>query len=168
MRAAPRLVLVWLLAGATACSLSLDGDHFLGDDPAAEQDPDAGRRPGAGSGPGRADARAPDSEDPGDPDAAPAGEPDVISCEEATCKPKCEHRDCAIDCREVDKCEAACKDATCTIDCTGARECNHVKCQEGSGCLLDCSDTEKCGFDDCDGEVTSCPGDLLACNRPCP
>jgi hypothetical protein len=161
MRAAARFALVWLAAIAGACSLSLDGDRFRGGDPVAGDEPDAGRRPGHE----RADARAPESDDP---DAAPPADPDLLTCDEETCKLKCEHRACTIDCREVDTCEAGCKDATCTIDCTGARECNHVKCQEGSGCLLDCSDSERCGFDDCDGEVTSCPGDLYACNRPCP
>lgn len=162
--------------------MSLDGDHFLGD-------PDAGPA-------GRLDARTPGSgqddpppdppDDDGDDDDTDCGDACLggdcaLACPERacdceldcaatfkTCKPKCEHHDCAIDCREVDSCEAVCKDADCTVDCTGARECDHIKCEDGSGCLLDCTGAEECAFDVCEGEVTSCPGDRLACNRPCP
>ena len=175
---AVRTGLVCLAAlAAGACSLSLEGDHFLGD-------PDAGR----------IDARAPDRpdgdprEDDPEPDgAATCGEscasgddcdlhcPDRacacrLDCDGTgeTCKPKCEHHDCTIDCRQVGTCEASCKDSDCTIDCTGAGECDRVKCEDGSGCLLDCSGLGSCDFERCDGEVTSCPGERLACNRACP
>lgn len=178
------------LAAAGGCSLSLDGDHFRGD-PEVPAD--------AGAGGSAIDASDPEhSRPPRDPDAAPeadaapdpadtcgetcvAGDCDLhcpdqdCDCEldcaatSSTCKAKCEHEDCAIDCIEVDKCEAGCKDSTCTIDCTGARECDHVKCEEESGCLLDCTGAERCEFERCNGEVvTSCPGDILACNRACP
>jgi hypothetical protein len=127
-----------LLAGA--CSLSLDGDHFLG---------------GSDGG----SAAAPDPPHDGEELDCPAG---------GTCKQECE-RDCDIDCRNADRCEATCKhSSSCTIDCTRARECDHVKCEEDSGCLLDCTGAERCHFDACDGQVTSCPGGLLACNRDCP
>lgn len=175
---AVRTGLVWLAAlAAGACSLSLDGDHFL-------EDPDAG--PGDARAPDRPDADPP--EDDPDPDgAATCGEtcetgdncdlhcpdracPCRLDCDATggTCKPKCEHHDCAIDCRRVDTCEATCKDSDCTIDCTGARDCDRVKCEDGSGCLLDCSGTGSCAFEECDGEVISCPGSRLACDRACP
>lgn len=175
---AVRIGLACLALLAGACSLSLDGDHFLG----------GGSDGGPGSPP---DARAPDR--PG-PDAAVREDDPPATCGEScgdgdceltcpdrpcdcqldcdatadTCKPTCEHHDCAIDCRQTGKCEARCKYSNCTIDCTNARECNHVKCEGGSGCLLDCSGAERCEYDACDGEVTSCPGGLLACNRDCP
>ena len=184
MRAAP-IALVWLAPLVCACSLSLEGDHFRGDSPSDERDG------GGGGGSARGDARAPGQPDPeadGAPEAAdtcgetcPGGDCDLscparpcdceLDCAATfkTCKPKCEHRsDCAIDCRQVAKCEASCKYSNCSIDCTGARECNHVKCDGGSGCLLDCTGAERCEFEDCDGPVTSCPGGILACNRDCP
>jgi len=171
MRAA-RIGLASLALVAGACSLSLDGDHFL-------DRSDGGPAPDA-TAPGRADASS-----SGD-SAATCGDtcgghddceltcPDrACECEldcptSGGCKPRCEHHDCDIDCRQADKCEATCKDSSCTIDCTGARECDHVKCEEESGCLLDCTGAERCRFDACDGQVTSCPGGLLACNRDCP
>lgn len=168
------LVCLAASALAGACSLAVDGDHFLAD-PAS---PDAGAdRPDSGADP--PDAEAPDP-DPTCGETCPGDDCDLscpsggCACEldcaatSGKCKPKCEHRDCAIDCRQVDTCEVSCKDAGCDIDCTGADHCDHVKCEEESGCLLDCSGAERCDFERCDGEVTSCPGDLLACNRACP
>jgi hypothetical protein len=175
MRAVPIGLVCLAALAAAGCSLSLEGDHFRGD-------PDD-------SAAARIDARAPDPPGDGDetdPEAAtcgeacPGGDCDLTCPERAcdceldcaatfkTCKPRCEHHDCTVDCRQVDRCEALCKESRCTIDCTGARECDHVKCEEDSGCLLDCTGTDRCGFDVCDGEVTTCPGDKLACNRACP
>ena len=76
--------------------------------------------------------------------------------------------DCVIDCSEADSCEPSCKDATCSIDCTGADHCDRVKCEDGAECLLDCTGAEHCRFEHCDGEVVTCPGDVLACNTACP
>jgi hypothetical protein len=139
MRAAP-LALGWLAAAVatSACSLSLDGDHFRSE-PAISGEPDAA--PGA------------------DFECATAPDP---------CKPRCEGDDCVIDCRQADTCEASCKEAACDIDCTGASHCDRVKCEAGSECLLDCTGAERCRFEKCDGEQTTCPGDVLACNRDCP
>ena len=143
MRAA-RIGLASLALVAGACSLSLDGDHF---------------RDRSDGGPASPDARAPEPR-----------EPEHLDCGDSadTCKPTCEHHPCDIDCSQIDKCEAICKDARCTIDCTDTRECDRVKCEEGSACLLDCTDAEHCHFEHCDGQVTSCPGGILACNRDCP
>ena len=136
---AARIGLVWLAAIASACSLSLDGDHFRSE-PVI----------------------------PRDADAAPAPPDWECASEQDTCKPRCEGDDCVIDCRQADTCEASCKQATCDIDCTGASHCDRVKCEEGSECLLDCTGAERCRFEKCDGEQTMCPGDILACNRDCP
>lgn len=183
---AARIGLVWLAAIASACSLSLDGDHFRGEPRAA--DPDAGSVVGGG-GPDARDRE--DATPPPDPDAAPepgdscretCGDDDCdLRCPEGecectldcaatsgTCKAKCDHRDCAIDCHEASRCEAGCKNADCTIDCSGAGECDRVKCEKDAGCLLDCNGADTCGFDVCEGEETSCAGGVLACNRDCP
>jgi hypothetical protein len=178
MRAARISLCLALVAGG--CSLSLDGDHFLG----AGQDAgaaDAGRSSPDARAPAHRHPDAGAEEDPPDICGDTCGGPDCdLSCPDrpcdceldcpadGNCKPKCEHHDCAIDCRGLDKCEATCKDSDCTIDCTGTRECDHVKCEDGSGCLLDCTGTERCQFDACDGDVTSCADGLLACNRDCP
>lgn len=158
MRAA-RIAFVCLAAAAGACSLSLDGDHFRNgaDEPA---DPDAGVSHAADAG-DREDSRPPRA------DAAPDAD---FECAAVTgpCKPKCEMDECVIDCSEAETCEPECKDATCTIDCTGANHCDRVKCSEGSACLLDCTGAEHCRFEHCDGQVVTCPGDVLACNTACP
>ncbi len=158
LRAAP-IAFVCLAAVAGACSLSLDGDHFRNDAdrPAV---PDAGLS-------GAPDAR--DREDSRPPRADAAPDPD-FECAAATgpCKPRCEMDDCVIDCSEADSCEPSCKDATCSIDCTGADHCDRVKCEDGAECLLDCTGAEHCRFEHCDGEVVTCPGDVLACNTACP
>jgi hypothetical protein len=112
------------------------------------------------------DARDRDDSRPPRADATPDVE---LECPAAgPCKPKCEMDECVIDCQEVESCEPSCKDATCTIDCTGANHCDRVKCEEGSACLLDCTGAEHCDFEHCDGEVVTCPGDVLACNTACP
>jgi hypothetical protein len=165
MRAAP--IGLVCLAIAAACSLSLDGEHFVGQAPASDGGP--------------ADASTPEDRDPATCGETCAEDHCELSCPDRACdcaldcaatgevcKAKCEHHDCTIDCRQVDRCEASCKDADCTVDCSGARECTHVKCEDGAGCTLDCSGAEACQFDACDGEVRSCPGGLLACNRACP
>ncbi len=185
----PRLcafLLAWLSV-ASGCSVWLDGERF--DDPSGSGG--EGSRGDAGRGSARADA-AVDAPDAGGsaPDAGPAvcaevcsGDDCELHCEgpeecacqldcaatDGKCKPRCEARDCAIDCRGVDKCEPECRHgSSCTIDCTDANNCEKVKCADSSGCLLDCTRSNNCEFDECRGEVTSCLGDVLACNRDCP
>lgn len=184
---APRLcaaAIAWL-AVAPGCSVWLDGERF--DDPSGGEQgsrSDAGRSPGADA---AADA-PPDAGAP-EPDAQPVctercpGGDCELRCEgpagcacqldcagtDGKCRPKCEREDCAIDCRDVNNCEPECRrGSTCDIDCTGANNCEKVKCADSSGCLLDCSGANNCEFEECRGEVVSCPGDVLACNRECP
>ena len=85
------------------------------------------------------------------------------------CDVTCAQAVCSIDCREVGDCTARCQDESdCAIDCTGAADCTKTDCIRGAGCLLDCTGAAGCSFRTCDGAITSCPGDVIACNRECP
>lgn len=183
----PRLsAVIALLAVASGCSVWLDGEKF--DDP-FDGGGQGSRRDAGSSSPADAAADAPDARAP-EPDAGPAACTDVcpggdceLHCEgpegcacqldcagtDGKCKARCEAEDCTIDCRDVNNCEPECRrGSTCSIDCTGANNCEKVKCADDSGCLLDCSGSNNCEFEECRGEVSSCPGDVLACNRDCP
>jgi hypothetical protein len=88
---------------------------------------------------------------------------------EGTCEPRGERgATCAIDCSDVNDCRPRCREGACEIDCTGANNCDKVECTEGASCLLQCTGANNCEFERCEGEQTSCPGDILACNRDCP
>jgi hypothetical protein len=75
-----------------------------------------------------------------------------------------------VNCHETNECNATCKSgSTCEIDCKDANECqSQIRCEDGAECLLDCTGAVECGFDQCQGNLQSCEGDVMVCNRPCP
>lgn len=176
------------------CSLWIDGERFADSLPDAA--PGQGSEPDAGSrGPG-IDAAVEPADPDAAPAECSAGcadcgdgcctetcagdcqlECDSSDCEcnldcaatSGVCDVKCKKADCSIDCRQVDECKPKCEmDSSCTIDCTGAGKCDKAECTHGASCLLDCTGADSCRFMRCEGELTSCPGDILACNRECP
>lgn len=177
----------WLSIGAS-CSLVLDGDRFQPPEEAGDAAEPAATdaAPHLADAGALGDARPPDAAS--EPDAmgacvetcpsrdcqiaCPAGECDcTLDCAstDGRCKPRCENDDCVIDCSRVEACEATCRGATtCEISCVDAEHCEKTKCEDGAACLLDCSGARECRFETCDGTVTSCPDNILACNRPCP
>lgn len=87
------------------------------------------------------------------------------------CRVECDNgSDCTVSCLGAIECEVRCRDVgtTCFTDCTGATLCDGPRCRDGAECLLDCTGAITCGYDDCEGGLMSCPGDILACNRACP
>ncbi|HWM88406.1 MAG TPA: hypothetical protein VNO33_21270 [Kofleriaceae bacterium] len=84
------------------------------------------------------------------------------------CNARCDKASCTIDCSDVNNCHPRCKEGDCEIDCSGANNCDKAECTDGAGCLLDCTGANNCRFERCEGEMTSCAGDILACNRDCP
>lgn len=95
-----------------------------------------------------------------------------MECGQATskCEIQCKGgAHCLIDCTGQNNCEPDCKGgATCIIECDSANNCDKVKCRQGASCLLDCSGANNCDYDSCSGGKSSCPGNIIACNRACP
>jgi hypothetical protein len=75
-----------------------------------------------------------------------------------------------VNCHETNECNATCKSGSvCEIDCKDANECqSKIRCEDGAECLLDCTGAVECGFDQCEGNLQSCEGDIMVCNRACP
>lgn len=93
--------------------------------------------------------------------------PTTKNCELA-CK---ENTTCHLDCAGAEACKPDCQvNSICDIDCTGVLACEQSKCEAGAQCLLDCTNTAMgtCLFEVCAGTETSCPNDIIACNRACP
>ena len=96
----------------------------------------------------------------------------TVDCTAATdCRVNCDNgSDCSVDCNGASDCDVRCEDTgtTCFTDCTNATVCDAPRCRNGASCLLDCTGANTCAYDDCEGGQTSCPNNILACNRACP
>lgn len=75
-----------------------------------------------------------------------------------------------VACTGTETCLVECRDpgTRCDVDCTGAGICAIERCEDGAACLADCTGAESCGITTCAGELQTCPGDIVVCNRPCP
>ena len=95
----------------------------------------------------------------------------AIDCTDANkCIPTCTFgASCSIDCTGAGQCMATCSaGADCDIDCTDSENCGKPRCEGSSQCSIVCTGAGTCGFAVCDGVQTSCPGNVLVCNRDCP
>lgn len=114
-----------------------------------------------------------------------------LTCADALCDPRCagDTTVCTIDASGSTNVEGRCDDgatctidatgvtnlsyecggggATCDVDCNGATSCS-VRCAPGGVCLLRCAEATSCAMDRCPGGETTCPGDVIVCNRECP
>ena len=85
-----------------------------------------------------------------------------MTCKEGTAS-------CDVDCAGAASCKTTCETNTvCNINCTDVTACGEAKCELGAMCLLDCTGAGTCEFEVCAGAETSCPNNVIACNRACP
>ena len=82
----------------------------------------------------------------------------------------CNHTSqCTYDCADAAVCEGQCRNgSTCELNCTNAGDCSAVNCVSGAECLMDCTGSMNCAFNNCEGGVQTCPGEIVVCNRACP
>lgn len=87
-----------------------------------------------------------------------------------TCRPRCrEDAVCVLDCRNAIDCELRCDaGATCIFQCDGATNCDQVRCHGDAACLLECGGSGSCAYLQCEGGQSTCPNNVIACNRACP
>jgi hypothetical protein len=109
-----------------------------------------------------------------DVDCSGGSECGVVACRgDTTCTVACSGGGSCqyVDCRGVTDCSVNCSGgSTCDVNCANATGCGAI-CSGGSPCLLYCGGTTNCTFTECSGgsgATTSCPGDIIVCNRKCP
>ena len=94
-----------------------------------------------------------------------------LDCSNATdCQPRCiNNATCDFDCSDSESCAAECANTSdCIVRCDRATDCDTTVCQNQATCLLYCTDASNCDFAQCQGGATTCPGNIIACNRACP
>lgn len=93
-----------------------------------------------------------------------------ISCVNAqSCQIECNmNSSCGVDCTGGTCDGLDCRNtAQCKLDCTSA-SCDGLLCLNSAECLVNCTGASACNFAMCGGAETSCPGNIIVCNRPCP
>lgn len=77
---------------------------------------------------------------------------------------------CGVDCRGAGTCDVTCNGGSeCVVECDQASNgCDRLRCMPGASCMLVCGGATNCGFGQCPGGASSCPGDIVVCNRACP
>lgn len=75
---------------------------------------------------------------------------------------------CALDARSATEVAASCVAGTsCHVGCRDVGSCS-VACTGGAHCTVDCNGSASCRFTTCEGGITACRGNVLACNALCP
>lgn len=114
-----------------------------------------------------------------------------LACDDAICNPVCSGAEtsCSVDASSSSSVGGRCSNgatctvdatgvsllsyecggggATCDVDCSGASSCA-LRCAPGGVCLLRCGDATSCAMSQCPGGETTCPDDVIVCNRACP